>query len=567
MKKISQFLIYVSVTVFFLCGFTVGVPTAHAGIIESYVDAPYQVDAQQPDLTVSAPSPVGATMNVPLTFSTTVTNGGDLTTGTSFSVLYQSSSDGGVTFSDLGPVTVGVLAAGSSAVATSSSTTFAVNGTFIIKACADKSSASNPGVITESNEGNNCNQSSLVVSGVPKVTLTANPTTGTAGVVNPTLTWTTTNSPTSCNATGDWTNTPSKALGGGSELMGILSTIKTYSYSLTCTNATGTSAVATATVQVVSAPVINTFTISPVSGAVGTVTPTLSWTTSNAPTSCTATGDWNGAKSISSPSSETLNRLNIVKTYSYTLTCANSIGSDSKTVTIPITASGGTYLPDLTMSMPTTYTALVNRQTLFSAVVTNEGTANTDAGASTAYKGSPIWNFFQSTTDSYYAPANIDSRNASASPPLEIGGINTVSIPRSFSSIGTWYVRFCADSDDHGTTKITELNEGNNCTAWAVVNVESSDPTTPYCGNALYSCINTDFSSSATDTAAIPPSVPAKTAWRCVNVAATCYAPYPQCKDGIDNDADGKVDFPADLGCVNATDTSEGTVKIKVGGN
>ncbi len=31
----------------------------------------------------------------------------------------------------------------------------------------------------------------------------------------------------------------------------------------------------------------------------------------------------------------------------------------------------------------------------------------------------------------------------------------------------------------------------------------------------------------------------------------------PQCSDGIDNDGDGKIDFPADKGCTSASDTSE----------
>jgi endonuclease YncB( thermonuclease family) len=33
--------------------------------------------------------------------------------------------------------------------------------------------------------------------------------------------------------------------------------------------------------------------------------------------------------------------------------------------------------------------------------------------------------------------------------------------------------------------------------------------------------------------------------------------PSPQCSDGTDNDLDGKTDFPTDLGCSSATDTSE----------
>src|SRR5206468_1041110 len=31
----------------------------------------------------------------------------------------------------------------------------------------------------------------------------------------------------------------------------------------------------------------------------------------------------------------------------------------------------------------------------------------------------------------------------------------------------------------------------------------------------------------------------------------------PACSDGVDNDGDNKIDFPADPGCTNAADTSE----------
>ncbi|KKS99801.1 MAG: hypothetical protein UV76_C0017G0001, partial [Candidatus Nomurabacteria bacterium GW2011_GWA2_43_15] len=98
------------------------------------------------------------------------------------------------------------------------------------------------------------------LANVPVVTLSANPTSGTANVVNPTLTWTTTNSPTSCTASGDWSG--SKNTAGGSESQGILTTVKTYSYSLVCANAGGNSNTATATVTV-SAAVLPTVTTNP----------------------------------------------------------------------------------------------------------------------------------------------------------------------------------------------------------------------------------------------------------------------------------------------------------------
>lgn len=34
-------------------------------------------------------------------------------------------------------------------------------------------------------------------------------------------------------------------------------------------------------------------------------------------------------------------------------------------------------------------------------------------------------------------------------------------------------------------------------------------------------------------------------------------APPPRCSDGINNDSDGKIDFPADGGCANAGEDDE----------
>ena len=77
----------------------------------------------------------------------------------------------------------------------------------------------------------------VTVIAVPVVTLTANPTTISAGQTH-TLTWSATNSPTSCTAGGSWSG--SKAASGGPQTIGPISTAGSYLYSLSCTNAGGT---------------------------------------------------------------------------------------------------------------------------------------------------------------------------------------------------------------------------------------------------------------------------------------------------------------------------------------
>lgn len=212
------------------------------------------------------------------------------------------------------------------------------------------------------------------VATAPVVTLTASPISGVVNTVNPTLTWTTTNSPTSCTASGDWSG--SQAVGGGSQSMGILTTAKTYTYTLTCTNAGGTSVPVSATVSVtaaVVAPVI-TLTASPTSGAVNTVTPTITWTTANSPTSCTASNSWSGSKSVAG-GSQTLAVLTTVKTYTYTLTCSNAAGTVSKNATVVISA-----IPAVTISAnPTSGVVnVVNPSLTWSS--TNSATTCTSSG-------------------------------------------------------------------------------------------------------------------------------------------------------------------------------------------
>ena len=125
--------------------------------------------SNQPDLTASVVTPTTATINVAQTFSSTVSNIGNTSSGASFSNFFQvaTASNGGGTITDLASTSMTTLAAGASA-PTTKSYTFSSLGTYSVRACADKSSSSNSGVITESNEGNNCGAwTNVAVSGAP----------------------------------------------------------------------------------------------------------------------------------------------------------------------------------------------------------------------------------------------------------------------------------------------------------------------------------------------------------------------------------------------------------------
>ncbi len=111
----------------------------------------------QPDLTAAAPTPSSATVGTPLTFTSTVSNVGGLTTGASFNNRFRvaTAANGGGTVSTLSVNSLATLGASANAGVTSSSYTFSSAGTYSVSVCADQD-ASSVGTITESNEGNNC---------------------------------------------------------------------------------------------------------------------------------------------------------------------------------------------------------------------------------------------------------------------------------------------------------------------------------------------------------------------------------------------------------------------------
>lgn len=110
-----------------------------------------------PDLTASNATPTSATAGVATTLSALIQNIGDASTGSSFMNFFQvaTNPNGNGNISDLTATTMSTLAAYTSNTATQSYT-FPSNGSYSIRACADKSSSGSSGTISESNENNNC---------------------------------------------------------------------------------------------------------------------------------------------------------------------------------------------------------------------------------------------------------------------------------------------------------------------------------------------------------------------------------------------------------------------------
>ena len=116
-----------------------------------------------PDLTTGAVTPTTAEAGAAATFSATISNIGNASTGSSFYYKFQKAPDEAFSpVTDISPAkTMAALAAGGTGVA-SISTSFTAGETPFLRVCADSSLT-----ITESNEGNNCGPWTAITVTVP----------------------------------------------------------------------------------------------------------------------------------------------------------------------------------------------------------------------------------------------------------------------------------------------------------------------------------------------------------------------------------------------------------------
>lgn len=198
----------------------------------------------------------------------------------------------------------------------------------------------------------------------PTVTLTANPTSITAGE-STTLTWTSSNA-TSCTAFLGWS--------GGKPTSGSapVSPTQTTTYQLDCTGPGGVgSDDATVTVTVVEEPDEPTvdITAAPMTITAGSST-TLTWNSDNT-ASCTASNGWSGAKAVDgfevvSPS--------VTTTYAISCTGAGGTANDSVTVTVNQAA------PEPTLEFSANPTAITTEGTSTLTWASTNATSCTGSG-------------------------------------------------------------------------------------------------------------------------------------------------------------------------------------------
>ncbi len=117
---------------------------------------------------------------------------------------------------------------------------------------------------------------------------------------------------------------------------------------------------------------------------------------------------------------------------------------------------------DLIASSPTPTTAKEKTAKVFSATITNNGTAPTDRN---------FVNLFQTSTSSN-GGGTITNYETSLMEELQNGEVAITSVSITFPSSDTYYLRTCADKNENNQNgNIKESNKENNCSDWVSVNV------------------------------------------------------------------------------------------------
>ena len=189
----------------------------------------------------------------------------------------------------------------------------------------------------------------------PTVDLKVNNLNGPLNLSTPasyTLSWTSTNA-AACSASGSWSGAQATS---GSQAYSNIGT-GSYTYSITCTNPTG-SATDSVTVNVFSAP---TVLVTAPASLTEPTSYTATWTSSNA-VSCTGSNRFTGLSGLTGSKVETALPAG---TYDYTVTCTNAAGvqaSDTKRTTVFAAPSvdvkvDGSDGPTVTRTGPVSYSA------------------------------------------------------------------------------------------------------------------------------------------------------------------------------------------------------------------
>lgn len=384
----------------------------------------------QPDLTATGILPRTASVSVPVTLSTMVSNLGAANAGDSRTRFQRASNATGSGMYEVAVVNTASMTPSASRTV-GFNYTFTAGGTYYFRACADIDNA-----VAESNEGNNCGPwTSVVVSNpAPTVDLTATPDAITAGASS-ILRWASANADVCTSAQFD-------TLGAVSGEISV-SPAETTLYTVICRKAasgsTGTYKYSFSDVSDLSCPITD-------ENKAYTGLPTCP---SKFPEGMSCTGPCKVNNTGAYPG------ICVIETIVYECDTATgtSVQQAQDSVTVTVTASG----TDLSAGSATAPGVARGRTVSVSAPILNLG--GTAAGASRAY---------------YELVAPSPKSNATGVVPMgaiAASGSQNASFSYTFSTSGNYQVRFCADW--YG--EVPETNEGNNCGPWTDIAI----PETP----------------------------------------------------------------------------------------
>lgn len=236
-----------------------------------------------------------------------------------------------------------------------------------------------------------------------------------------------------------------------------------------------------------------TLTASPTSGT-GSVTPKLTWSTSPAATSCTASGGWSGTKAASGSQTQTA----ITASKSYTLTCTWG-GSGSATVnwTAPTTNTDGSKLTDVAsyrVVYGTSSSSLTKSKT-----ITDASARSTSVGSLTP----ATWYFAVRTVNSQGAESNnsnVGSKVIKGASAAKTVNVSVTSASRSLTTkaYNVWDVKRKSDGTLALNIVVGKIALGKPCYTWYKVGskhyvISKSDITkmyyTPISTNLVVNCV------------------------------------------------------------------------------
>ena len=497
------------------------------------------------DLVAFPATPTIATAGVPVNLTATIKNQGNGSTGASFMNFFQVSTEdpngngsgnggtvgyvhksnfvsslfykvaeaaggicGGQTLFNLQATSMPTLAVNATGV-TTKSYTFDSDGIYWIRACADKSSPTSNGLITESNESNNCGVWTQVSVGAVPVD-------------------------------GDCGCTPSHYnCGSGTS---INQSNGTTSWTWTCQGSQNTTPVGASVSCSELKPPTMTGTLTAenpsciISKGDSTCNINFSWSTINPqgisavikpPYPGTVVGTGNNRNSVSlvvKYNGETFylyNNQQLLDQKTVSSSCeAGSFWKDG--ICKEITAS-----PDLTAGRVSPVFVSINEATDFSALITNQGDGSTVNSFS---------NLFQIADD---IDANNNGVNVSdldpavSMNPLSANTSKVTKLSYTFTDVSNKYMRVCADKDSAGSLgDITESDETNNCGPWTMISA-SDQKIDGECSSNIFEC---NKGNSINNVIGDPQN---PSTWDCEGllggVTAKCSKDYAACDPGLTN--------------------------------